>query len=480
MARDRLDRNKNSLNKREEFLETYIRNTLNEIKDYVKRVLVLESIQEEETDKKMSIVLRELIDANFKNVNVDGYGNLVHTLLPLTDSKENDKIRRTLILYYTALYHDNVELLNKMLKEEIDFGYQLHDLYLYYLDKSITSKFEEEEYFKVIKNCGGVLNKFNFTTRDLPKEKREEYVIRFTNILKERHQDIITHSLYGDFCYLFAKKNLDNFEDASYYYATKEQLRMMSRCGDSRNINDENTKRRLNDLIQTTTFKEYYWNTDLMFGLFTDEELQGIDHWIGSYFNHFSETPEMLDKAMDLFKRNACVVKLFDRLSSETFMKIDNDILLEIYKNIDFIPNEDWIKLKAATMKPKSMIKRIFNIVHTPCLYFYKDVNLLLFSKDGVSLLWQDDRKAKFHPDRAHRKHVPSPSPRNQPPRQWHKTAIFLAKTRQLPPRLPHSIRREVLRLFQCNLWRTATAQRSWYQALQRSALPLQTSSARE
>jgi len=360
MARDRLDRNKNSLNKREEFLETYIRNTLNEIKDYVKRVLVLESIQEEETDKKMSIVLRELIDANFKNVNVDGYGNLVHTLLPLTDSKENDKIRRTLILYYTALYHDNVELLNKMLKEEIDFGYQLHDLYLYYLDKSITSKFEEEEYFKVIKNCGGVLNKFNFTTRDLPKEKREEYVIRFTNILKERHQDIITHSTYGDFCYLFAKKNLDNFEDASYYYATKEQLRMMSRCGDSRNINDENTKRRLNDLIQTTTFKEYYWNTDLMFGLFTDEELQGIDHWIGSYFNHFSETPEMLDKAMDLFKRNACVVKLFDRLSSETFMKIDNDILLEIYKNIDFIPNEDWIKLKAATMKPKSMIKRMF------------------------------------------------------------------------------------------------------------------------
>ena len=109
MARDRLDRNKNSLNKRENFLETYIRNTLNEIKGYVKQVLVLEPTQEEETDKKMSIVLRELIDANFKNVNVDGYGNLVHTLLPLTDSKENDKIRRTLILYYTAYRKDLIE-----------------------------------------------------------------------------------------------------------------------------------------------------------------------------------------------------------------------------------------------------------------------------------------------------------------------------------------------------------------------------------
>ena len=30
MARDRLDRNKNNLNKREEFLETYIQNTLND------------------------------------------------------------------------------------------------------------------------------------------------------------------------------------------------------------------------------------------------------------------------------------------------------------------------------------------------------------------------------------------------------------------------------------------------------------------
>ena len=362
MARVGLDINKNNLNKRDEFLETYIQNTLNEIKGYVKQVLVLDSISEEETDKKMAIVLRELIDANFKNVNVDGYGNLVHTLLPLTDDKENDKIRRTLILYYTALYYDNVELLNKMLKEEINFGYQLNDLYLYYLDKNISSKFEEEEYLKVIKECGGLLKEFNFTTRNLPKDEREEYVIRLTNILKERHQDIITHSLYSNFYHLFSKKNLDTFEDASYYYGTKEQLKMMANCGDSlsNNIKNEDTIRRLNDLIQTTTFKEYYWDTDLMFGLFTDEELQGIDHWIGSYFNHFSKTPEMLDKAMDLFKRNACVVKLFDRLSTETFMKIDNDVLLELYKDIDFIPNEDWIKLKAATMKPKSMIKRIF------------------------------------------------------------------------------------------------------------------------
>lgn len=346
---------------RDEFIETYIYNTLNEIKNYVKKVIVLEPIQEEETDKKMSIVLKELIDSNFKNINIDGYGNLIHTLLPLTDSKENDKIRRTLILYYTGLYHDNVDLLNKMLKEKINFGNILHDLNLYYLDKDLTSKFESDEYLKIIKDCGELFKWFNTTTRDLPKEEREQYIIRVSSILKERHADLtIEFRNRYDFYYLFTKTALDTFEHASYYYATKEQLRMMSKCGDSRNIKNEDTKRRLNNLIQTTTFKEHYWNSDLMFSLFTDEELQGMDFWDGSYFSHYSETPEMLDKAMDLFKRNRKAIRNIDRLTSELFMKTDNDILIEIYEDIDPLQNEEGIKFKIASVKPKSKIKRIF------------------------------------------------------------------------------------------------------------------------
>lgn len=346
---------------RDDFIETYIQNTLNEIKGFVKPIIVLDPSIEETTDKKMREVLKDLIDSNFKNINVDGYGNLIHTLLPLTDSKENDKIRRTLILYYTALYYDNVELLNKMLKENIHFGYELHDLCLYYLDKDITSKFDEEGYFQIIKDCGGVFKWFNTTTRDLPKEQREQYITKVSNILKERYSDLtIEFRNRYDFYYLFTKNALDIFDDASYYYATKEQLRMMSNCGDSINIKNEDTKRRLNGLIQTTTFKEHYWNSDLMFSLFNDEELQGLDYWVGSYFSHFSETPEMLDKAMDLFKKNRKAIRNVDRLTSEMFMKTDNDILIEIYEDIDPLQNEEWIKLKIASVKPKSMIKRMF------------------------------------------------------------------------------------------------------------------------
>ena len=228
------------------------------------------------------------------------------------------------------------------------------------VEKGISEEqLNEQVTLQIIKNCGGVLNNFNFTTRDLPKEKREEYVIRFTNILKERHQDIITHSLYSNFYYLFSKKNLDTFEDASYYYGTKEQLKMMSNYGDSlsNNIKNDDTIRRLNDLIQTTAFKEYFYNFDLMFSLFNDDELQRMDRWDGRFFEMFSCTPEMLDKAMDLFKRNRRATKLTERITAETFMDIDNDILIKIYDSVEFMPDEDWIKLKASTMSPKTMIK---------------------------------------------------------------------------------------------------------------------------
>ena len=156
---------------------------------------------------------------------------------------------------------------------------------------------------------------------------------------------------------MFSKNTLDTFEDASYYYATFEQLRMMSRCDKPTN---KNTIIRINDLVQTTSFKEHYPNTDLMFNLFTDDELQGIDFYTGYYFNYFKETPEMLDKAMDLFKRKKKAIRNISRLTPEVFMQIDNDILLEIYEYIIPLQDEEWIKFKVSTLKSKSMIKRIF------------------------------------------------------------------------------------------------------------------------
>lgn len=110
-----------------DFIDVYVLKTLNEIKDTVTRNIKLNKEKEDEIDKKMLLVLKDLINANFKELQVD--------------EKENEKVRLSLVLYYIALYYDNVDLLHNLLKENVMFdeGWYINHQYL---DKSISSKFE--------------------------------------------------------------------------------------------------------------------------------------------------------------------------------------------------------------------------------------------------------------------------------------------------------------------------------------------------
>lgn len=346
---------------KEDFIETYVRNTLNEIKNCIKTKINLEREQEEKTDEKLSSVLKELIDGNFKNINVDGYGNLIHTLLPLTDEKENNKIRCSLVLYYTALYFDNVKLLNRMLKEEVNFGNRPNDLDLYVLDRDISSKFEEDEYIEVVKDCIVAFNGFYKTTKDLPKEEREKYITRFVSVLKARHKDLTPDGISHRYYWLFDKKRMDMYEDDSYLKASKKQLNIIANSN-TRHIKNEDTIRRLNNLIQTTDFNQHYWNTDLMFSLFSDDELFNINYWVAGYFDTFSDNRDMLNKAMDFYNRTKDINAdgICVHCSRDAFMMVDNDVLVEIFNKRGFIPDEDELKAMAVLVKPKVKLKRIF------------------------------------------------------------------------------------------------------------------------
>ena len=63
-----------TLNK-DDFINIYVLNTLNEIKTSVKENIKLDKDREDTTDKKMAAVLTDLINANFKNLQktVDKY-----------------------------------------------------------------------------------------------------------------------------------------------------------------------------------------------------------------------------------------------------------------------------------------------------------------------------------------------------------------------------------------------------------------------
>ena len=123
---------------RNDFIDIYAIKTLNEIKNTVRNNIKLDKDREEVIDKKVCFLLKELINSNFKNLQVDAKGNLIYTMLPIVDEKENNKIRLSLALYYVALYYDNVDLLRDLLKEDVRFedGYFIN---FQYLDKSISS-----------------------------------------------------------------------------------------------------------------------------------------------------------------------------------------------------------------------------------------------------------------------------------------------------------------------------------------------------
>ena len=72
-------------NNRNDFIDVYVLKTLNEIKNDVKNNIKLDKNKEEETDKKMSLVLKDLINANFKNLQMDPKGDMIYTFLPIVD-----------------------------------------------------------------------------------------------------------------------------------------------------------------------------------------------------------------------------------------------------------------------------------------------------------------------------------------------------------------------------------------------------------
>ena len=142
-----------------DFIDVYIIKTLSEIKQKVKWEINLDEKREKETDEKMFLVLRDLINANFKNLQLDTKGNLIYTLLPIVDERENEKIRLSLVLYYAALYYDNVDLLHDLLKGNIEFRVN-SSIRFEYLDKSVSSKFKRDDYVRYIKNNGDIFCSF--------------------------------------------------------------------------------------------------------------------------------------------------------------------------------------------------------------------------------------------------------------------------------------------------------------------------------
>lgn len=349
-----------------DFIDIYVLKTLNEIKSTVEKNIKLDKEREMEIDKKMAIVLKDLINANFKNLQMNPNGDMIYTLLPIVDDQENDKIRLSFALYYAALYYDNVSLLYDLLKENIRFDRSSYHIDFQYLNKEISSRFERKEYIKMIKTCGYIFRWFINSIEKLPEEERKKYIDRFVKLINIKY-DLISemmsekalNSCFDKLEYVFDKNNLDTFTDETYIKATDKQLRLIEQC-QGKSYSEE-TKIRLNNLMQTKGFSEYLKNFDLMMKLYTDEQLETLDYNISLALDKFSDTEESLNKIIDFLQMRPDLARVITVVASqEDFMRVDNFTLIEIcvLRMKGFLYKVDFDK-EVIMAKPKAVLKKV-------------------------------------------------------------------------------------------------------------------------
>ena len=319
-----------TLNK-DDFINIYVLNTLNEIKTSVKENIKLDKGREAATDKKMAAVLTDLINANLKGLPKDSKDNIIYTLLSVTGKGDKKKIRLSLVLYYAALYYDNVDLLQDLMRADVRF-YNYYDSFnLCYLDKTMSSKFDRKEYIEFLQECGFVFENFYRSIDNVSLEEKEKYILKIKKILEVKHgmiAEIFKNGRGNSIIKIFSKNHLDVFSDNTYEQASYEQLRMINYYADEK-ISSE-SRDRLNKLMQTKRFSNNLCNYDLMLKVLTDEQLEDIEYFASEAISVHYDKNENPSKILDFVSRRPDLSYAISLVPKEKFKKINNYALIEM------------------------------------------------------------------------------------------------------------------------------------------------------
>ena len=149
----------------EEYQKIYVENLLQQIRKRVEECLIfpLEEEKRKQVDQRMRVVLKE------------GYSE--------SSEEKKQKFKDIMVLYYYALYNDNVNLLQNLLAENYNFENCGCKLNLDVLNKNITSLFLEKDYVHLVKKQDTVITNFLHSIKDLTPEEKEKLQEKFASIL---------------------------------------------------------------------------------------------------------------------------------------------------------------------------------------------------------------------------------------------------------------------------------------------------------
>lgn len=258
------------------FVDAYSKKLLQDIKSMVKQNRInLEEDKEKKVDPKMVEIIENLCTLKKDNTNDI---NSIYKLMPTDNKNESDRILSTLVLYYTALYEDNLPLLNRLLEEEFSFGNKPYDLKAFALVKEISSEFDEDEYIRLLKKQSNVFKDFYFSLNrdDLSSEKR--LIKRFKNILEEDEDVALDDNGYQKNAYirnLLTKQSIQLFGENIILNSSRGQKKHIISCAKSiMDWKDVNVMRLIN-LMKNNDYeaKRFLSLSDVLFDNLSDDEL---------------------------------------------------------------------------------------------------------------------------------------------------------------------------------------------------------------
>ena len=224
-----------------------------------------------DVDKKMIEVIREVIFNENREIN-----------------KKDEEIKKdydlntmkTLVLYYTALYFDNLELLSGLLEsgfygddEEIEY------IVLYPLDKRLSSKFDTNKYVNYINNHSSIFHYFynSLSFQDVDKASDYAAIRKFSEIINTNPDILIKieqcdndrHECVKNF---LTKENINFIGTDILINANFDQIRMLSYDFESK----EHKKRMIN-LVAKYKYDVDLKDWDDVFEIFSDNEIKNIN-----------------------------------------------------------------------------------------------------------------------------------------------------------------------------------------------------------
>lgn len=352
-----------------DFKDLYLEGILREIKDSVRKKINLDSLEldtlnlcktrVEIADIKMREVLKDILLKNNNGSKTEDDYNYNYLLLSVAKNEvAKEELRSYLKLYYTALIFDNVELLQRMIKDKIGSFKHPYQIDLELLDSKWLSVFTLEEFIEIINiNKQSLLN-FYITTAFCENYERDKYFNKIANIFKFR-KDLVKCALPG----AWIKGKLDVYEEDTYKKASLEQVNaIIDKYGDA--YDDPEFILRINKLIQESDFHfSFYPRIYKLLAVFSNQELSRMDRETIEYYSVASYESIDLYRIKGLVQRNPKLIRY--RVTSDSnflnvfkdseIVEMDDEILKQFEsKKYEYFPEE-------FTKKAENKVRKFFN-----------------------------------------------------------------------------------------------------------------------